>query len=76
MIIKVRLFANLKEILGKECLFFEFEKNPTISDVINALISVGLGKAIIKDGKFDDRYKIIYDEAKQEIYVLPPVCGG
>ncbi|MDH5807179.1 MAG: hypothetical protein QXW62_03550 [Candidatus Methanomethylicaceae archaeon] len=76
MIIKVRLFANLKEILGKEFLFLEFEKNPTISDIINALINLGLEKVIIKNGKFDDRYKIIYEESKQEVYVLPPVCGG
>lgn len=76
MMIKVRLFANLREMLGKEFLFIEFEKSPSTSDIINALVDLGLGKAIIKDGKFDERYKIVYDESKREVYVLPPVCGG
>lgn len=76
MIVKVRLFANLREILGKEYLFFEFDENPTLDKIINALVSTELKKALIKNGKLDERYKIIYDEAKKEAYVLPPVCGG
>ncbi|MCS7098408.1 MAG: MoaD/ThiS family protein [Candidatus Methanomethyliaceae archaeon] len=73
---KVRLFANLREILGREYLFLEFNENPTLNEIINALISTELRKALIKNGKLDERYKIIYDEAKREVYVLPPVCGG
>ena len=88
--VRVRLFANLKEAAGRSVLTLKFESPPTINELMSVLISKapGLGKYLLKDGIFNDRYRVLngYEEVPKdkftepihsnEISILPPVSGG
>jgi len=88
--LRVRLFANLKEIVGSPTLPLIFEIPPTPNEVIRRLISntPELEKYLMKDGAFNERYKILAGSEEvpkekfsepislKEISILPPVSGG
>lgn len=88
--LRVRLFANLKEIVGGSTISLTFESPPTPNDVIRKLTSntPELEKYLIKDGTFNERYKILVGSEEvpkerfsepislKEISILPPVSGG
>lgn len=88
--VRVRLFANLKEIAGSPSLALKFDRPPTIRDVINTLILIApqLEKYLVKNGTFNNRYKILVGSEEMpaerfveplrtgEISILPPVSGG
>ncbi|MEM2001655.1 MAG: MoaD/ThiS family protein [Candidatus Methanomethylicaceae archaeon] len=88
--VKIRLFANLKEAVGGPILTLKFESPPTLDEIIKTLISraPGLEKYLLKDGAFNDRYRILngceevpkdkFTEPihSNEISILPPVSGG
>jgi len=88
--VEVRLFANLREAAEKESLFLEFQKAPTISEVLEGLMgcSPRLKKLLTCDGGFNEHYKvlvgteIIHPENFSKVLdglkiaVLPPVSGG
>ncbi len=88
--LRVRLFANLKEIVGSSMLPLTFETPPTPNEVIRRLISntPELEKYLMKDGIFNERYKILAGSEEvskekflepitlKEISILPPVSGG
>ncbi|NHV60500.1 MAG: MoaD/ThiS family protein [Candidatus Verstraetearchaeota archaeon] len=88
--IRVRLFANLKEAVGRPTLTLVFDHPPTPYEIIKDLISKapGLEKYLLKHGEFNDRYRILKDSEEiprdkftepihsKEISILPPVSGG
>ncbi|MGC8937288.1 MAG: MoaD/ThiS family protein [Candidatus Methanomethylicaceae archaeon] len=88
--VNVRLFANLKEVVGRSTITLKFEGPPTIIEIINNLTSQApaLEKYLIKDGKFNERYRILNDSkeipkerfmepiSSKEVSILPPVSGG
>lgn len=89
MMVEIRLFANLREAAGKEGLFFEFPEPPSVAALLEKLLAEqpSLRKILIRDGKYDDRYKVLVGseivfpedyEVKTgtRFAILPPVSGG
>lgn len=89
MMVEVRLFANLREAAGRESVSLEFERPPTVEALLGRLLAElpSLGTILIKDGRYDDRYKILIgpdsvfpeDFSKKtatRFAILPPVSGG
>lgn len=89
MIVEVRLFANLREAAGKERVALEFREPPSVAALLERLLAElpELRKILIRDGKYDDRYKVLVgsDIVFPEDYnarsgtkfsILPPVSGG
>jgi molybdopterin converting factor small subunit len=88
--VEVRLFANLREDVGKERIFLNFLNPPTILDVIKELIKrePKLQKRLICNESFDEHYKILigtdlvfpenFSKILQgnKVAILPPVSGG
>jgi molybdopterin converting factor small subunit len=87
--VEVRLFANLREAAGKESLFLEFADPPTVGAMLERLLAElpALGKILIMDGKYDDRYKVLVggeivfpeefgSKLGTKFAILPPVSGG
>lgn len=80
-IIKVKLFASFKEIVGKSELSFEIEKIATISDLKKVLLN---DYPQLSSQKFQAIYavnhKVADDYTKlsvnDEVAVFPPVSGG
>jgi len=89
LMVVVRLFANLREAAGKESLFLEFLEPPSVAALLEKLLAeqASLRKILIRDGKLDDRYKVLvgseivfpedYEvKAGTRFAILPPVSGG
>lgn len=89
MMVEVRLFANLREAVGRESLFFDFSEPPTAAALLDRLLAEApaLKKILIKGRKYDDRYKLLVGsdivfpedfDAKTgtKFAILPPVSGG
>jgi molybdopterin converting factor small subunit len=87
--VEVRLFANLREAAGKESAFFEFLEPPTVEVLLEKLLAElpTLRKILIKDGRYDDRYKVLVGnevvfpedfrgKSGTKFAILPPVSGG
>lgn len=88
--VRIRLFANLKEVAGGSILTLKFEQPPTPNEIITSLIlkAPELKKYLLKDGSFNNRYKFLNGSEEipkekftepirlNEISILPPVSGG
>jgi molybdopterin converting factor small subunit len=88
--VEVRLFANLREDLGKERIFLDFVNPPTMLDVIKELVEKEprLQRRLICNEGFNEHYKILIgtdlvfpeDFSKilqgNKVAILPPVSGG
>src|SRR5574340_208438 len=80
-IIRVKLFASFKEIVGKSEVSFEIEKHATISDLKKILLN---NYPRLSSQKFQAIYavnhKVVDDStllsADDEIAIFPPVSGG
>ncbi len=80
-IIKVKLFASFKEIVGKSEVSFEIEKYATISDLKQLLLN---NYPQLLSQKFQAIYAVnhkVSDDstilsASDEVAVFPPVSGG
>jgi molybdopterin converting factor small subunit len=86
---EVRLFANLREAAGRDSVRLEFSGPPTVCDILERLLLEVpvLGRILYKDGRFDDRYKVLVDSnmvfpedfggrTGTHFAILPPVSGG
>jgi len=92
VIVKVKLFANLREAAGSDVLHLDFHKSPTISEALEAAIEKAptLRRFLSCEGKFNEQYKVlvgyevVFPEAfsrtlldeEAAIAILPPVSGG
>jgi molybdopterin converting factor subunit 1 len=80
-IIKVKLFASFKEIVGKSEVTFEIKKYTTISDLKKILLD---NYPQLSSQKFQAIYAVnhkVSDDstmlsASDEVAVFPPVSGG
>jgi molybdopterin converting factor small subunit len=86
---EVRLFANLREAAGRDSILLEFNGIPTVCEMLERLLlEAPILKGILyKDGRYDDRYKVLVnsnivfpEEFGRKIgtrfAILPPVSGG
>jgi molybdopterin converting factor small subunit len=88
--VEVRLFANLREDVGKDSIFLDFVNPPTMLDLIKELIEKEprLQRRLICNEGFNEHYKILIgtdlvfpeDFSKilqgNKVAILPPVSGG
>ncbi|MDI9643616.1 MAG: MoaD/ThiS family protein [Candidatus Verstraetearchaeota archaeon] len=87
--VRIRLFANLREKVGKDKVTIEFEKCPTIKEVLEKVREnfPEVGRVIFVEERFDGRYKVLSgnrlvgsecfgEPAGDSIAILPPVSGG
>jgi molybdopterin converting factor small subunit len=88
--VEVKLFANLREDVGKESIFLDFINPPTVLDVIKELIErePRLLRRLICNEGFNEHYKILsgtdlvfpenFSKILQgnKVAILPPVSGG
>jgi molybdopterin converting factor small subunit len=88
--VEVKLFANLREDVGKESIFLDFINPPTVLDVIKELIErePRLQRRLICNEGFNEHYKILigtdlvfpenFSKILQgnKVAILPPVSGG
>lgn len=80
-IIKVKLFASFKEIIGKSEVSFEIDKHATVSDLKKILLN---NYPQLSSQKFQAIYAVnhkVADDstmlsANDEVAVFPPVSGG
>lgn len=80
-IIRVKLFASFKEIVGKNEISFEIEKYTTVSDLKKILLN---NYPQLSSQKFQAIYavnhKVVDDSTilsvNDEVAVFPPVSGG
>jgi molybdopterin converting factor subunit 1 len=80
-IIKVRLFASFKEIIGKSEVLLEIKKHATISDLKKTLLD---NYPQLSSQKFQAIYAVNHKVAddftillvNDEVAVFPPVSGG
>ncbi|MBC7127365.1 MAG: MoaD/ThiS family protein [Candidatus Methanosuratincola petrocarbonis] len=86
----VRLFASLRERAGSDRTILEFDKRPSIQEVLERILVEipSLEGAVFKNGRFDERYKIMSGKefvppaefgkrlADETLAILPPVSGG
>ena len=86
--VKIRLFASIREHVGKDFIHYTFNENKTISDIFNDIPKLkdicfnSNGKIlnnvnIFLNGEKIDSYSnttIINDE--DELTIIPPVAGG
>lgn len=89
MMVEVRLFANLREAAGRDSIRLEFSSAPTVCKMLERLLLKApvLRGILYKDGKYDDRYKVLVDSnmvfpedfggrTGTRFAILPPVSGG
>ena len=88
--VEVKLFANLREAVGADAISLEFSSAPNIGDVLTKTVECApaLKKFLIKEGHFNDRYKVLVGQelifpenfskplAGDRVAILPPVSGG
>lgn len=81
MPIKVKVFATLKEILGREALDMDFEQGISCREVLRRLEGQYEGIApilwhslVAVNGQYADGNTLL--EANDEMAILPPVSGG
>lgn len=89
MMAEVRLFAKLREAAGKDIVCLEFDKAPTVSEMLERLLLEvpALEEILYKDDTYDERYKVLV--ATEQVFpedfkgrtgtsfaILPPVSGG
>jgi molybdopterin converting factor subunit 1 len=80
-IIKVKLFASFKELVGKSEVSFEIEKNATVSDLKKILLDSypqlsyqKLQAIYAVNHKVSDDSTIL--SVNDEVAIFPPVSGG
>lgn len=86
---EVRLFANLREAVGRESIRLEFDSPPTVCVVLEKLLLEApiLKQILYHEGRYDERYKVLVDSnmvfiedfgEKRGVHfaILPPVSGG
>ena len=88
--VEVRLFANLREAVGKDTIFLDFKEDPTVKMVLLGLVErePELRAHLLANGSYNDRYKvlvggkIVFPEnysktiSSNRVAILPPVSGG
>ncbi len=81
MPIKVKVFAILKDIVGREEIHLDFEEEVSCREVLRHLETQFEGIApilwhslVAVNGQYADGDTVL--TANDEVAILPPVCGG